>query len=58
MHAELRTEKKGIKIKSRIEGKKEGIGKERRLCFSVREPGQRLVECQVPFRLDKVNKTT
>ena len=62
MHAEFqkqRTEKKRIKIKSRVE-KKKGRGLERKegFCFSVREPGQSLVQRQVPFRLDKVNKTT
>lgn len=31
-----------------------GVGKEGGLCYSVREPGQSLVQCQVPFRLDTV----
>lgn len=48
MHAEPRTRKKGIKIKSRLEEQREGDWK----------GGQRSAECQVPFRLDKVNKTT
>lgn len=61
MHAgffkKQRTQKDKNQIKSREGKKMRVLEKERGLRFSVREPGQSLVRCQVPFRLDKVNKT-
>lgn len=48
---------KGIKIKSSVKKKEDEVGKGFAILWKE-GPGQSIILCQVPFRLDKVNITT